>query len=140
MRKSRASFRGCRIGLLGCNEQDGATLARQLHRLGARAAPLATITEQDLDGEAALSAAFWDSDCDSPDPAAGADLGLRVPIVALIGSETPSSLGRIARLSSSAFLMKPVRSFGVMAALSFARANFIARGSSSSGSSGWKSV
>ncbi|PZQ50169.1 MAG: hypothetical protein DI556_08870 [Rhodovulum sulfidophilum] len=127
MKRGRMSLRGCGIGLLGCNEQDGATLSRQLSRLGAVAVTLTAIPETGQGGAGDLAALILDGDSEYADQPSGADLGRALPVVALLGSEAPSSLQRVARLSISGYLMKPARSFGVMAALSFARQNFVAR-------------
>lgn len=127
MKKSRTSLRGSRIGLLNCSDQDAATLTRQLSRLGAFAVRLERLTDQAFEGDEALSALLFDGDADNVDRTLDADTGLRLPVLALIGSETPSNLARIARLSVSGYMMKPVRAFGVITALHFGLQSFSAR-------------
>lgn len=117
MKQSRNSFRAARIGLLGCSDQDRATLTRQLSRLGALSVCCRVVEEDHFDGATRLKALFVDGEADLPDRALPADTGRRLPTIALVGSEAPSHLNRLLRLSISAYLMKPVRSMGVLTAL-----------------------
>ena len=117
MKQSRHSFRAARIGLLGCSDQDRATLTRQLSRLGALSVPCRAVEESHLDGATRLKALFVDGEAETPEQALPADTGRRVATIALVGSEAPSHLNRLLRLSISAYLMKPVRSAGVLTAL-----------------------
>jgi AmiR/NasT family two-component response regulator len=128
MKQSRHSFRAARIGLLGCSDQDRVALTRQLTRLGAVSVPLDAVDESHLEGEDRLRALFLDGDADISDRTLPADAGRRIAIIALVGSEAPSHLNRILRQSISAHLMKPVRSVGIMTALSVASQTFRTHG------------
>ncbi len=117
MKRSRHSFRAARIGLLGCSDHDKAALTRQLSRLGALAVPLKAVKEAHLEGPARLKALFLDGEAEISEEALPAQTGRRLAIIALVESEAPSHLNRIFRRSISAHLMKPVRSVGILTAL-----------------------
>ena len=93
-------------------------------RLGASAVTLERVVEHHLTGEERLEALFVDGDADLCQRDLPSDTGQRVAIVALVGSEVPSHLSRLLRLSVSAHIMKPVRSVGILSALTFARQSF----------------
>jgi len=122
------SFRGDRIGLLGCSEQDRISLTRQLGRLGALSGRIEAIENSHLEGPERLQALFLDGEADFGEDVLPADTGKRIAIIALIGSEAPSHLNRILRHSISAHLMKPVRSVGILTALCVARQTFHTHG------------
>lgn len=117
MKQSRHSLRAARIGLLGCSDQDRATLTRQLSRLGAVSVTCHAVEEEHVDGATKLTALFVDGEAEISEHMLPAGTCRRVPTIALVGSEAPSHLNRILRLSISAYLMKPVRTAGVLTAL-----------------------
>lgn len=97
----RSNFRGARALIQLRDEAGAAVLVRTLERLGLQ------IT--DIPSEAEIL--FVDADEDFAAPARD------IPVVALIGSEAPSRLGRVVRQRASACLMKPVRPTGIFTAV-----------------------
>lgn len=103
----RANFRGARALLMLPDDANRAVLARTLERLGLQV----ILAEATDDGVPAADILFVDADQDHT-------LDLReVPHIAVIGSEAPSRLTRVARHRAAAYLMKPVRATGIFTAL-----------------------
>lgn len=103
----RSNFRGARALLLQPEDGNRDVLARTLQRLGLQVQFAADRGADD----AAPDIVFVDADEEFAIHHAD------VPHVALIGLEAPSRLGRVARLRSAAYLMKPIRPTGVFTAL-----------------------
>ena len=114
-RQSPLSVRGRHALTLIRDEREIAIVRRQLDRLGMSItecdprepmAPNAAIDIVILDGDLVPvqsdSVAFWRTD---------------VPIIALIGTETPSRLKLLLELEPASFLIKPLRSAGLYTAL-----------------------
>jgi AmiR/NasT family two-component response regulator len=114
-RASPFAVHGRHVLTLVRDERDLAMLRRQLQRLGM------TVTE----GDPANGAAPQDGidvvilDADSlpieADPAAG--MTSDIPLIVLVGTETPSRLKWLLELSPASFLIKPLRSAGLYTAL-----------------------
>jgi AmiR/NasT family two-component response regulator len=114
-RQSPLSVRGRHALTLIRDEREIAIVRRQLDRLGMSItecdphepmAPIAAIDVVILDGDLVPaqsdSVTFWRTD---------------VPIIALIGTETPSRLKLLLELEPASFLIKPLRSAGLYTAL-----------------------
>src|SRR4051812_29402279 len=113
-RPSPFSVRGRRAMLVMRDEREIAIMRRQLDRLGmtvaevdpADPAPIATadviVLDADIIPIKTDMAAIWKTD---------------VPIIALIGTETPSRLKWLLELQPASFLVKPLRSAGLYTAL-----------------------
>jgi AmiR/NasT family two-component response regulator len=96
------------------DERDVAMVRRQLHRLGMAVAehdPAAAPPQQDVD----VVVMDVDTIPIKSDLAAAWKLG--APIIALIGTETPSRLKWLLDLRPASFLVKPLRSAGLYTAL-----------------------
>jgi AmiR/NasT family two-component response regulator len=106
------NFRGARALLAIPDDANRAALVSVLGRLG-----LTVVAEGSCD------VVFYDAD----EGSGRLDLPGGVPSVALIGSEAPSRLLRVARQRSAAHIMKPVRGAGVFAALVLAMNEHAAR-------------
>ncbi|SED95687.1 Two-component response regulator, AmiR/NasT family, consists of REC and RNA-binding antiterminator (ANTAR) domains [Rhizobiales bacterium GAS188] len=122
MRKQGLSFRDFKVAVLHCEINDRRTLLRHFARLGVEAAyhedvPLAKAL-------AGVEAIFFDGDASLPSSKLPEMLWPDVPLIALVGSEAPSRLEWILSLNISAFLIKPVRSVGVLTALAVASREF----------------
>ncbi|MBY0351887.1 ANTAR domain-containing protein [Tabrizicola sp.] len=98
---ARLNFRGARALILLQEESGAAVLVRTLERLGL----------QITDSSAEAEIVFVDADEEFSAPARD------IPVVALIGSEAPSRLGRVVRQRASACLMKPIRPTGIFTAV-----------------------
>ncbi|MFC3086604.1 ANTAR domain-containing response regulator [Tabrizicola soli] len=98
---TRSNFRGARALIQLRDEAGSAVLVRTLERLGLQ------ITTDPAEAEIV----FFDADEDVAAPARD------IPLVALIGSEAPSRLGRVVRQRASAWLMKPLRATGIFTAV-----------------------
>lgn len=115
------NFRGLRAVLSYAGDRDHDVLAETLARLGLK---VSTINPSTGDAAAhdTLSSAdlfFFDADvAESPSlPWRGMSL---VPIIAIIGLETPTRLQRAFELAPTAVLHKPLRPSGIYSALFFA--------------------
>ncbi|SFU42876.1 Two-component response regulator, AmiR/NasT family, consists of REC and RNA-binding antiterminator (ANTAR) domains [Methylobacterium sp. 174MFSha1.1] len=104
------TVRGCRVRLLVGDERDAVLLHRQLLRMGAR------LVES---GEADVAIVDIDRDPGQVAEAgpAGLDRRCDAPVVALVGTETPSRLRGMLDRDPAAFLVKPLRSTGLYTAL-----------------------
>lgn len=103
---TRSNFRGARALIQLRDEAGSAVLVRTLERLGLQ------ITTDPAEAEIV----FFDADEDVAAPAF-ATPAQEIPLVALIGSEAPSRLGRVVRQRASAWLMKPLRATGIFTAV-----------------------
>lgn len=105
----RSNFRGARAYVVLPEDQNREVLVRTLERLGLH------VTVQDPAGgdliECPQDVVFVDADQDFN------VLDQDIPLIALIGIEAPSRLGRVVRHRAAAFLMKPVRATGVFTAI-----------------------
>lgn len=115
-RSSPFSVRGRRALLLMRDEREIAMLRRQLGRLGM------TVLETDP-GEVTsaegppIDVIVLDADSIPIKGGAAATPTIHAPIVALIGTETPSRLKWLLDLQPASFLVKPLRSSGIYTAL-----------------------
>lgn len=98
---TRSNFRGARVLIQLRDEAGSAVLVRSLERLGLQ------VTTDPAEAEIV----FFDADEDVAAPARD------IPLVALIGSEAPSRLGRVVRQRASAWLMKPLRATEIFTAV-----------------------
>lgn len=110
------NFRGARVLVVHPDDANRQTLATVLQRLGLRV----TLAEQGgqadpRDGED-FDIVFFDAD-----QGLGRVLGNMLPAdatyIALIGMEAPGRLSRVVRQRCASYLMKPIRTSGVFAAL-----------------------
>ena len=107
-----ANFRGARALLLMPDDANRAALAATLTRLGVIVAT-----------EGPYDVAFSDAD----DGSGQVELPPGAPSVAVIGSEAPSRLLRVARHGTMSHVVKPIRGAGVFAALVLAFNAHVAR-------------
>lgn len=114
-RQSPFSVRGRHALIIMKDERETPLLRRQLHRLGmlvAEADP-----EQEIDPKLAADVIVLDADSFSIKPETTSALKAKVPVIALIGTETPSRLKWLLDLQPASFLVKPLRSAGLYTAL-----------------------
>lgn len=102
------TVRGCRVRLLVGDERDAVLLHRQLLRMGAQ------LVES---GEADVVIVDIDRDPVADTGPAEAERLCGAPVVALVGTETPSRLRGMLDHDPAAFLVKPLRSTGLYTAL-----------------------
>jgi AmiR/NasT family two-component response regulator len=107
-----ANFRGARALLLMPDDANRAALAATLTRLGVI-----------VSAEGPFDVAFYDAD----EGSGLMELPADAPSVAVVGSEAPSRLLRVARHGSLSHVMKPIRGPGVFAALVLAFSGHAAR-------------
>ena len=115
MRSSPFTVRGRRALMVMKDERDIAILRRQLDRLGMSV--VETDPTQIKMPQEAVDVIVLDADSipiksDCPLPSK-----INVPIIALIGTETPSRLKWLLDLKPASFLIKPLRSAGLYTAL-----------------------
>lgn len=114
-RQSPFSVRGRHALIIMKDERETPLLRRQLHRLGmlvAEADP-----EQEIDPKLAADVIVLDADSFSIKPDTTSALKAKAPVIALIGTETPSRLKWLLDLQPASFLVKPLRSAGLYTAL-----------------------
>ena len=114
-RQSPFSVRGRHALVIMKDERETSVLRRQLNRLGmlvAEADP-----EQAIDPKLAVDVIVLDADSFSIKPDTTSALKAKVPVIALIGTETPSRLKWLLDLQPASFLVKPLRSAGLYTAL-----------------------
>jgi AmiR/NasT family two-component response regulator len=109
------SVRGRRALVVTRDERDISILRRQLHRLGM------TVSETDPDQapspDGPVDVIVLDADCIPIKSDVATAWKVNAPIIALIGTETPSRLKWLLDLQPASFLVKPLRSSGVYTAL-----------------------
>ena len=114
-RPSPFSVRGRRALMMMRDEREIAIVRRQLDRLGM------TITEHDPDGAAppieTVDVIVLDADIIPIKSEPAATWKADIPIIALVGTETPSRLKWLLELKPASFLIKPLRSAGLYTAL-----------------------
>src|SRR4051812_15058631 len=113
-RSSPFSVRGRRALVVIKDEREIAVVRRQLDRLGM------TIADHDPDGTApaeAVDVVILDADLMPIRSVAAASWATDTPIIALVGTETPSRLKWLLDLQPASFLIKPLRSAGLYTAL-----------------------
>jgi len=114
-KSSPFTVRGRRALLVMKDERDIAIVRRQLSRLGM------TIDEHDpaaeLPSDMSADVVLLDTDLVPVTSQLAATPGLLVPIVALVGTETPSHLKWLLELKPASVLIKPLRSAGLYTAL-----------------------
>jgi AmiR/NasT family two-component response regulator len=116
------NFRGMKVAVLHADDRNRAVLADTLAKFG-----VSTLLLDPQDSEA-VPAGLCDSvdmlffDADAPDDALAACAGrpTPIPLVAMLGLETPSRLQRAFELGPCALLHKPIRPTGIYTALFFA--------------------
>ncbi len=120
------NFSGVRATIIQTTGRNRDVLAETLTKLGLQIATLDPTTEADrIAGavEGALESAevvFFDADlAETPGLPHGVPLA-PVPLIVLVGLESPSRLQRAFDLGPSAFVHKPIRSSGIFSALFFA--------------------
>jgi len=119
-RRHRRSFRGLHALIEHPSGRDRMVLKNQLEFLGLRV----TVHDQPLPplGES-VDILFFDADGGQTE-SEEAHREVDFPVVALIGSETPSRLQAMLARQPSAYLMKPIRSTGIYASLAIATHQF----------------
>src|SRR3954466_13517472 len=113
-RPSSFSVRGRRALMVIRDEREIAVVRRQLDRLGM------TIADHDPDGTApaeAVAVFILDAALRPIRSDATANWAADTPIIALVGTETPSRLKWLLDLQPASFLIKPLRSAGLYTAL-----------------------
>ena len=113
-RPSPFSVRGRRALMVMRDEREISIVRRQLNRLGM------TITEYDLaesPPDAAIDVIVLDADSIPIKSDLAPVWKVDAPIIALIGTETPSRLKWLLDLKPASFLIKPLRSAGLYTAL-----------------------
>lgn len=110
---SSFSLRGRRSLVAIKDEHDATIVRRQFERLGIDSVAWGPGATVDFSPDVAL---IDDEFLPLVPPAQRAHLG-RCPIIALVGTETPSRLKLVFDLDPASFLVKPLRSAGIYAAL-----------------------
>ncbi len=113
-RPSPFSVRGRRALMVMRDEREIAIMRRQLHRLGM------TISEHDpaeVPPDETVDVVVMDADTIPIKSDLAAEWKTGAPIIALIGTETPSRLKWLLDLQPASFLIKPLRSAGLYTAL-----------------------
>jgi two-component system, response regulator PdtaR len=110
---SSFSLRGRKAVIAIKDERDASIVKRQFERLGIDV----IAWEPDATGDCRADITLVDDDfLPLTSPAQRAFLG-RGPVIALLGTETPSRLKLVLELDPASFLVKPLRSAGIYAAL-----------------------
>jgi two-component system, response regulator PdtaR len=112
-RPSSFSLRGRKALVAIKDERDASIVRRQFERLGIDSVIWEAATAPNVSSDVAL---VDDEFLPLAPPAQRTLLG-RCPIIALLGTETPSRLKLVFDLDPAAFLVKPLRSAGIYAAL-----------------------
>ena len=113
MTRPLQNFRGCHALIVHPADQNRLVLETTLIKLGLS---VAVLDPQGCDVPGIVDVAFIDVDDAAHLPWPEAE----VPLVAMIGHESPSRLQRAFEFRPSAFLLKPVRPSGVYTAIFFA--------------------
>ncbi len=114
------NFRGMRAGILHAADRNREILVETLTRLGLTATVIDPCIDETArcDPFGSLDVLFFDAD--AHDGVLLACSTLTIPLVAVLGLETPSRLQRALDLAPSALLHKPLRSTGIYTTLFFA--------------------
>ncbi|WLB24132.1 ANTAR domain-containing response regulator [Bradyrhizobium japonicum] len=112
-RASSFSLRGRKALVVIKDERDASIVRRQFERLGIDSITWRAGAAPDVSPDVAL---IDDEFLPLAQPAQRTLLG-RCPVIALLGTETPSRLKLVFDLDPAAFLVKPLRSAGIYAAL-----------------------
>lgn len=107
-------FRGRRVLLLHKNDRDRQTLESQLNRLGMLVESRDTAQRHDWD---LIDVCFFDADSEKRFTFPWACNEPKIPLIAMMGSETPERIKWCLANGVSSFLVKPVRSSGTYLAL-----------------------
>jgi AmiR/NasT family two-component response regulator len=114
-KQSPFSVRGRHALIIMRDEREISIMRRQLHRLGM------SVTENDpeqpIDPKLSTDVIVFDADSIPIRSDVMPALKLNVPVIALIGTETPSRLKWLLDLRPASFLIKPLRSAGLYTAL-----------------------
>lgn len=114
-RPSPFSVRGRHAIMIMKDEREIAILRRQLHRLGM------SVTEADplqpIASDIPVDVTILDADSIPIKSDTAPAFGVNAPVIALIGTETPSRLKWLLDLKPASFLIKPLRSAGLYTAL-----------------------
>lgn len=114
-RQSPFSVRGRHALIIMRDEREISIMRRQLHRLGMSVTE--TDPEQPIDPTPSADIVVLDADSIPIKSDATPALKINLPVIALIGTETPSRLKWLLDLRPASFLMKPLRSAGLYTAL-----------------------
>ena len=114
-RQSPFSVRGRNALLIMRDEREISIVRRQLNRLGMSVAE--ADPEQGLDSKVSADVIVLDADGVPIKSDVAPALKTNVPVIALIGTETPSRLKWLLDLRPASFLIKPLRSAGLYTAL-----------------------
>jgi len=114
-RQSPFSVRGRNALLIMRDEREISIVRRQLNRLGMSVAE--ADPEQGLDSKVSADVIVLDADGMPIRSDVAPALKTNVPVIALIGTETPSRLKWLLDLRPASFLVKPLRSAGLYTAL-----------------------
>ena len=114
-RQSPFSVRGRNALLIMRDEREISIVRRQLNRLGMLVAEVDP--EQGLDSKVSADVIVLDADGMPIRSDVAPALKTNVPVIALIGTETPSRLKWLLDLRPASFLVKPLRSAGLYTAL-----------------------
>jgi AmiR/NasT family two-component response regulator len=114
-RQSPFSVRGRHALIIMRDEREVSIMRRQLHRLGMSVTE--TDPEQPIDPKPSADVIVLDADSIPIRSDVTPSLKINVPIIALIGTETPSRLKWLLDLRHASFLIKPLRSAGLYTAL-----------------------
>ena len=109
------SVRGRHALLIMRDEREISIVRRQLDRLGMSVTE--TAPEQPIGQKPAVDVIVLDADSVSIETETTSALRGNVPVIALIGTETPSRLKWLLDLRPASFLVKPLRSAGLYTAL-----------------------
>ena len=116
-RPSPFSVRGRHALVIMRDEREISIVRRQLNRLGMSVAE--TDPEHMVDSKVPVDVIVLDADSIPIKSDAVPALKLNVPVIALIGTETPSRLKWLLDLRPASFLIKPLRSAGLYTALAW---------------------
>ena len=116
-RRHSRSFRGLHALIEHPPGRDRTVLKSQLEFLGLRVTVHDSVS---LPPYESVDILFFDADSEQAAESEESQRDVGLPVVALIGSETPSRLQAMLARQPSAYLMKPIRSTGIYASLAIA--------------------
>jgi len=114
-RSSPFSVRGRHALMVMKDEREIPVVRRQLHRLGMSVTELDP--EQAIAPDVPVDVIILDADSIPIKSDTAPTSGINAPVIALIGTETPSRLKWLLDLRPASFLIKPLRSAGLYTAL-----------------------